>query len=354
MNIGAGSLNDAAMAQSSVQEAELRSRHREIEASRRNLNGGNVDKEKKLRDACEGFEAMFIQKMWEGMRASLPKDGLLSGGRDEKTWQSMYDQELSKSMAKSGGIGLADMMMTQLSRNLQNASEVAAASVGRREPMAIEPVPLMPARAPQEALKTEAAKAAASTASARPLKTAADIYGDEVGQPEAPTVAETTSAASGTGPASAPGAVPSATTPQPVQTALHEFAAQTPSPTAQGTTQGVPQGAVVTGAAPLAGTDSSAVAAAAAQQAAMTPPVTPPAAQPAPYLPPQRVRRPPDGMPRVSRRSSGLQTSAAEPANQANMTYGPNIAINRAKPVAAEKTNTSSAPATNLMKEQMS
>lgn len=350
MNIGTGSLNDAAMAQSSVQEAELRSRHREIEASRRNLNGGNVDKEKKLRDACEGFEAMFIQKMWEGMRASLPKDGLLSGGRDEKTWQGMYDQELGKSMAKAGGIGLADMMMTQLSRNLQNASEVAAASVARREPMAIEPVPLMPAKAPQDTSKTEAAKVAASTATARPLNAATDIYGGEAVQPEAPTTPETLAAGSESSPV--PGATTSANAPLSVQSALHEFATQTaPSPVAQTTAQGAGTPA---GGAGVPGAEGAAVAATAAQQAALTPPVAPSAPQAAPYLPPQKVRRPPDGMPRVSRRSSGLRTSAAEAANQANMTYGPNIAANRAKPAAAEKTNTSSAPATNLMKEQMS
>lgn len=54
-------------------------------------------KAKKLREACEGFESVFIQKMWQEMRNTLPKNGLLHG-RDEQYWQDMYDQELSKSM----------------------------------------------------------------------------------------------------------------------------------------------------------------------------------------------------------------------------------------------------------------
>lgn len=136
-------LIDPAMARSGSADAEMRSRQREIEMNRRELNAGNPKtKEEKLRDSCEGFEAMFIQKIWEGMRASLPQDGLTQS-RDEKQWQGMYDQELGKSMAKAGGIGLADMMMTQLSRNLQSASDVAASSTARRKPMDIAPAPLL-------------------------------------------------------------------------------------------------------------------------------------------------------------------------------------------------------------------
>lgn len=88
------------------------------------LNGRKLSpeaKEKKLREACEGFESIFIQKMWQEMRNTVPKGGLLHGN-EERFWQDMYDQELSKSMTRAGGIGLADMMFEQLSRNLVSAS----------------------------------------------------------------------------------------------------------------------------------------------------------------------------------------------------------------------------------------
>ncbi|MDR1777279.1 MAG: rod-binding protein [Desulfovibrio sp.] len=78
-------------------------------------------KEKKLREACEGFESVFIQKMWQEMRKTVPQDGLLHG-REEKFWQDMYDQELAKKMTSAGGVGLADMMYRQLSRNLVSAT----------------------------------------------------------------------------------------------------------------------------------------------------------------------------------------------------------------------------------------
>ncbi len=92
------------------------------------LNGRKLDpqaKAKKLREACEGFESIFIQKMWQEMRNTLPKDGLLHG-KEERFWQDMYDQELAKSMTSAGGIGLADMMYEQLSRNLVSASRGTA------------------------------------------------------------------------------------------------------------------------------------------------------------------------------------------------------------------------------------
>lgn len=95
------------------------------------LHGRQVSPEakaKKLREACEGFESIFIQKMWQEMRNTVPKGGLLQG-KEERFWQDMYDQELSKSMTSAGGIGLADMMYEQLSRNLVSASRSAAGSV---------------------------------------------------------------------------------------------------------------------------------------------------------------------------------------------------------------------------------
>ena len=51
-----------------------------------NLRGRNISPEaraKKLREACEGFESIFIQKMWQEMRNAVPRGGLLQG-REEK------------------------------------------------------------------------------------------------------------------------------------------------------------------------------------------------------------------------------------------------------------------------------
>ena len=70
--------------------------------------------DKKLREACEGFEAMLLSIMYKEMRKTVPKDSLFGEDNGMKIWQSMLDTELMQEAARSGGIGLADMLYQQL------------------------------------------------------------------------------------------------------------------------------------------------------------------------------------------------------------------------------------------------
>ncbi len=108
----------------------------------------DAEKAAKLRDTCENFESIFIQKMWQQMRETLPQENPLVG-KEEKFWQSMYDQEFSKKMAQSGGIGLADMMYDQLSENLFNVSKTTAHASSDGKGFEINPAPIMPIRSLQ-------------------------------------------------------------------------------------------------------------------------------------------------------------------------------------------------------------
>lgn len=143
---------DPSLAQNSAEEQNLKEIKRKANKEIQNLDQNTAAaKEKKLREAAEGFEAIFIQQMWQSMRASLPKEGIMHS-REEQFWQGMYDQELGKSMASAGGIGLADMMMSQLSKKLENASEVTAENM-HRIPLDVKPVPLIEEKTSQ-ALKS--------------------------------------------------------------------------------------------------------------------------------------------------------------------------------------------------------
>lgn len=82
----------------------------------------------KLRKACQDFEAVFIGQMWKQMRSSVPKEGLLHS-KEEENYVSMFDQELSVKMARSGGIGLGDMLYANLSERLTLASRDTVSSV---------------------------------------------------------------------------------------------------------------------------------------------------------------------------------------------------------------------------------
>lgn len=112
-----------------------------IDAMRKRVSGGESE-ETKLRGACEGFESVFLQKMWEQMRKNVKKEGYLHS-KDEESYQSMFDTELSKKMASAGGIGLADMMYEQLSQKLANVSKTTGVGAMRA------PLPIEPARAPK-------------------------------------------------------------------------------------------------------------------------------------------------------------------------------------------------------------
>ena len=70
---------------------------------------------KALREACEGFEAMFLSMMYKQMRATVPEGGLFGKKSNAlEIFEDMRDAEMMNAAAKSGGIGIADMMYQQL------------------------------------------------------------------------------------------------------------------------------------------------------------------------------------------------------------------------------------------------
>mgnify|MGYP003584977253 FL=1 len=97
----------------------LQNRLRELR-SRLEPDGKGQD-EAKLRKACQDFEAVFIGQIWKQMRSSVPKEGMLHS-KEEESYLSMFDQELSVKMSRSGGIGLSDLLYENLSQRLVNAS----------------------------------------------------------------------------------------------------------------------------------------------------------------------------------------------------------------------------------------
>jgi len=78
-----------------------------------------------LREAARQFESLLTNMMLKSMREANLGEGM--GDSDEtKTYQDMYDQQLSLQIAHGKGLGLADMLVQQLSRS--NASGQATQS----------------------------------------------------------------------------------------------------------------------------------------------------------------------------------------------------------------------------------
>ena len=58
---------------------------------------------KKLKDACRGFESMFMQMMWKEMRGTVPENALFGESHGEKIFKDMLDTEMVDRMSEAGG-----------------------------------------------------------------------------------------------------------------------------------------------------------------------------------------------------------------------------------------------------------
>ncbi|MFA6202498.1 MAG: flagellar assembly peptidoglycan hydrolase FlgJ [Gallionella sp.] len=67
-----------------------------------------------LKVAAQQFESVFMNMMLKSMRDATPQDGMMDSDQT-RMFTGMLDQQLSQSMS-SKGIGLADMLVKQLSR----------------------------------------------------------------------------------------------------------------------------------------------------------------------------------------------------------------------------------------------
>ena len=76
-----------------------------------------------LRGAATQFEAMFINMMMKSMREATPQDGI-TDSETTKTFTTMLDTQMSQNLAKRG-MGLADMLVRQMSAQTANAQALA-------------------------------------------------------------------------------------------------------------------------------------------------------------------------------------------------------------------------------------
>lgn len=68
----------------------------------------------KMEKACAEFESIFINHMLKSMRDTVSEDGLLGDSNESKIIRSMFDENLSRGIAKSGGFGLGKMLFESL------------------------------------------------------------------------------------------------------------------------------------------------------------------------------------------------------------------------------------------------
>lgn len=80
-----------------------------------------ADKDAVLRQACEDFEAVFMQLVFKEMRKTVQKGELTDGGFGQEVFEGMMDEEISKTAAKQNG-SIADLLYKQLRLQLDDQS----------------------------------------------------------------------------------------------------------------------------------------------------------------------------------------------------------------------------------------
>lgn len=67
-----------------------------------------------IRQAAEDYEALFLAEMLAPIFETLETDGPFGGGNAERIFRSLLVQEYGKSLAESGGVGIADAVEREL------------------------------------------------------------------------------------------------------------------------------------------------------------------------------------------------------------------------------------------------
>ncbi len=80
----------------------------------------------RLQTTSRELEGVFLGLLMKAMRSTVGNGGLFKNGSDSQTYRDMFDQEIARSLAKAGGIGLAQMVLRdQLRRQAAAMSDEA-------------------------------------------------------------------------------------------------------------------------------------------------------------------------------------------------------------------------------------
>jgi peptidoglycan hydrolase FlgJ len=83
----------------------------------------------RMKAAAQELEGVFIGFLMKAMRSTVSQGGLFKQGADSQSYQDMFDQEVGRTLAKSGGIGLAAMILRdQALRQTGSTADQAAGS----------------------------------------------------------------------------------------------------------------------------------------------------------------------------------------------------------------------------------
>ena len=82
----------------------------------------NPGDEESLKKCAVDFEAILINQLLKFMRQTVLPSGLLGQGPGKPIYDSLFDQELSQSIAKRSSLGLGKIIYSQLAKKMKSRS----------------------------------------------------------------------------------------------------------------------------------------------------------------------------------------------------------------------------------------
>lgn len=75
---------------------------------------GKKGEEQQMRKVAQDFESFFIGQMLQPMFKDVRSEDSIDGSHGEDAWRSMQIDEYGKAIARSGGVGIADMVFREM------------------------------------------------------------------------------------------------------------------------------------------------------------------------------------------------------------------------------------------------
>ena len=107
-------LNDEASFQEQLKAATDKFESKKINTM---TNEEVAKRNQEIIDASVQLEALLLKMMYTEMWKTVPKDNLFGDSNAMDIYRDMYNEELTKKAAEGGGIGLADYIYKQLTKN---------------------------------------------------------------------------------------------------------------------------------------------------------------------------------------------------------------------------------------------
>ncbi|PAB58278.1 rod-binding protein [Anaeromicrobium sediminis] len=74
-------------------------------------------KNKDLKEACNQFEEYFVNLMLKNMKSTIGDSDLTEKSNGRQIFEEMLDEKIASNMARGRGLGLANEMYKQLTKN---------------------------------------------------------------------------------------------------------------------------------------------------------------------------------------------------------------------------------------------